>query len=297
MEPIIEYLLQSIIIGIVLNFPLLFVILKKEYLTVPGGTVAGAIATLLIFIISPILWIAFVTFFISSSVISKWRISYKKEILENFAKGTKRDSWQVFSNSFPSIIFGLLYLVIDFFPNLAAGLPNMPLNSPWLFGAFSAIATHTSDTWMTELGIFSPQKPRLITKLSQTVPSGTSGGITLIGTISGIIGSSFTSGIYCCAFSFIYPHEKCILPLFLGMVIIGLGGGLIDSIEGATIQAIYYCEHCLKETEKKSHSCGNTTKLIRGIPFLNNDLVNLTSALLSAFLALFLYILLNINLP
>ena len=60
-------------------------------------------------------------------------------------------------------------------------------------------------------------------------------------------------------------------------------GSLLDSIEGAAIQGIYYCNHCEKETETNPHKrCGNETHLYRGIQLINNDFVNLSSALIVA---------------
>ncbi len=167
---------------------------------------------------------------------------------------------------------------------------NIPFNSPWLFGAFAAIATHTSDTWMTELGVFSPQKPRLITKMKRIVPPGTSGGITLFGTFSGLLGSSIISGIYIVSRVVLLDGEL-ILVLFSVLALSGLVGGFIDSLEGATIQAIYYCYNCSKETEKKLHTCGYNSQLVRGSPVISNDFVNVTSAILSAFIAFISFIL------
>ncbi|MCW5888854.1 MAG: DUF92 domain-containing protein, partial [Anaerolineales bacterium] len=45
-------------------------------------------------------------------------------------------------------------------------------------------------------------------------------------------------------------------------------------------QAIYYCPNCKKETEQHpQHTCGTPTRLQRGWAWLNNDWVNLLSAL------------------
>lgn len=50
---------------------------------------------------------------------------------------------------------------------------------------------------------------------------------------------------------------------------------MVDSWLGATIQAIYYCPTCAKETERHPlHGCGTPTRQICGWSWLNNDLVN-----------------------
>jgi uncharacterized membrane protein len=63
----------------------------------------------------------------------------------------------------------------------------------------------------------------------------------------------------------------------------GLLGSLFDSFLGATVQAIYRCPKCDKETEKHPlHTCGTQTVQVRGWKWLNNDLVNVGCALMGA---------------
>ena len=65
----------------------------------------------------------------------------------------------------------------------------------------------------------------------------------------------------------------------------GLVGSLFDSVLGATIQAIYWCDTCQKETERQVHRCGTETRLFRGWRWLGNDLVNFSASVTGALVA------------
>jgi uncharacterized membrane protein len=65
-----------------------------------------------------------------------------------------------------------------------------------------------------------------------------------------------------------------------------MAGSLFDSLLGATVQAIYWCDRCEKETERKQHRCGAPTRRIRGLPWLGNDGVNFLASVVGATVAL-----------
>ena len=61
--------------------------------------------------------------------------------------------------------------------------------NPLLFIAFvGAMAAVNADTWSTDIGILSPSPPRLITSGRRVTP-GTSGAISLPGTIAALLGA------------------------------------------------------------------------------------------------------------
>ena len=151
-------------------------------------------------------------------------------------------------------------------------------------GYVGALATATADTWATELGVFSPQQPRLITT-GKPVPVGTSGGVTSLGTGASAAGAFFLGVVF-------WLLQRChraysTLPLIAFMS--GLLGSLFDSLLGATIQAVYYCPACDKETERQVHSCGTETQLRRGLHWMNNDVVNFLATLVGGLVAMVAY--------
>ena len=61
---------------------------------------------------------------------------------------------------------------------------------PLAFAFYGALATVNADTWATELGVLARSRPRLMTN-GQTVPVGTSGGVTAEGTLAALAGALF----------------------------------------------------------------------------------------------------------
>jgi len=135
-----------------------------------------------------------------------------------------------------------------------------------------AVAVVTADTWGTEIGVLARHQPRSVLS-GRRVPPGTSGGITLSGTLGGVTGALIVTLTA-------LPFITLSLPQILAIVAFGALGSLIDSALGATVQAQYRCPSCGRKTEKPVH-CGTAAELTRGFPWLRNDAVNLISTLLA----------------
>src|SRR5712692_7874716 len=69
-----------------------------------------------------------------------------------------------------------------------------------------------------------------------------------------------------------FRRSLAALPLIA--LISGLAGSFFDSLLGATVQAMYYCPTCDKETERRIHNCGTQAQPLRGVKWVNNDVVN-----------------------
>ncbi|MEM7118717.1 MAG: DUF92 domain-containing protein, partial [Chloroflexota bacterium] len=58
-----------------------------------------------------------------------------------------------------------------------------------------------------------------------------------------------------------------------------------------TVQQLFYCDVCQKDTERKLHKCGNKTRPLRGWWWLNNDLVNFFASAVGGLTAVLLILL------
>lgn len=219
--------------------------------------------------------LALIFFFVSSSLLSHFREQDKAETAaDKFSKGSQRDIGQVAANGGVAALLSLGY-----------GLASSPtLRERLRAGYTGALATANADTWATELGVLSCRAPRLITT-GQPVAPGTSGGMTALGTASSALGA-FAVGL---VFWLLQGRRRASVSLPWIALLSGLGGSCFDSLLGATVQATYLCPACGKETERRVHSCGTPTSLLRGLPWLNNDGVNFLATLFGALLAMLLH--------
>ena len=235
---------------------------------------AGAVLTgTLIFGLGGWAWgILLIAFFVSSSALSHFRGALKAGLAEKFAKTGRRDLAQALANGG----WGALLAVAALFaPDRWAA-----------FAAFAgAMAAVNADTWATELGVLNPQPPRLITNGKQ-VAVGTSGAISLWGTLAAA-GGALLIGL---AAVIVSPLEGTLtaiqaLSLVVATLLGGLAGSLVDSLLGATVQGVYWCERDKKETEKQVHICGERTRLMRGWAWLDNEWVNFACSVVGSAVA------------
>jgi uncharacterized protein (TIGR00297 family) len=187
-------------------------------------------------------------FFIPSALISR----------HSNEPASPRNGWQVLANGGVAALCALAAPRAAFFAAAFAG----------------AFAAASADTWGTEIGTRSRSAPVSILTLRR-VEAGRSGGVTALGTAATICGA------LCVA---VVASAVRIAP-FWCVAAGGVAGALLDSVLGASLQALRWCPACERECETRRHECGSTTLLRRGAGWLENDGVNLAATLGGAIVA------------
>ncbi|MEZ4714167.1 MAG: DUF92 domain-containing protein [Caldilineaceae bacterium] len=207
-----------------------------------------------------------IAFFISSSLLSRLRSPHKTRAAQHYDKSHARDLMQVLANGGAGSL---------------AALGNLIWPSPLWYAFFmGAMATVNADTWATELGALNRQPPRLITT-GKLVAAGTSGGISVIGTLAALAGALFIGAV-----AGLFDQRQFGNYIWVGGSS-GLIGALCDSMLGATVQCIYFDDELAQETEK-SQRAGQPLRPVRGWPWMTNDMVNLGASIVGGLIGLLL---------
>src|SRR5688572_1449159 len=142
-----------------------------------SGAIAATVVGTIIFGLGGWQWaVLLLTFFVTSSGLSRAFRKRKAGLNEKFSKGHERDAGQVLGNGGLATYFAALHA---FYPESII---------PWI-GFAASLAAVNADTWATELGVLNPTPPHMITDLRKPVEKGTSGGISLLGTLASLLGS------------------------------------------------------------------------------------------------------------
>lgn len=199
-------------------------------------------------------------FFVSSSLLSRWKHAAKRERTESLVgKDGERDARQVLANGG---VFAVAAIAVA-----AGGWAAAPVVG------LAALASATADTWATEVGTAVGGSPRSVLTW-RTLPAGTSGGVTLSGTLASVAGAGFIALLV----------RALGWPAAVALAVGGGGvaGSLADSMLGAVVQARRWCDACERPTERRAHTCGAATRLVGGIGAVDNDFVNLLATVIGA---------------
>ena len=218
---------------------------RARALTISGAASAWAMGTI-IFGVGGWAWgAALVTFFITSSGLSRWRRRDKARL--GFEKGGRRDAGQVWANGGAAAACALLALRLPF------------AQAHLLF--LAALAAANADTWATEIGAAWGGTPRDV-RTGRRVPAGTSGAVSAAGTAAALAGALLLG-------LFAAPQGAGAVGVVTAA---GLAGALGDSLLGATVQAQW------RDPADPGTLDGAPRRGVppeRGLAWVGNDLVNL----------------------
>jgi uncharacterized protein (TIGR00297 family) len=204
-------------------------------------------------------------FFVSSSLVSRFARSFSRVD----PKGNCRDYRQVYANGGVAALSAIL----------GSRDPRLAL---WL--VTSSLAAAAADTWATSVGGWSRLPPRVLWS-GRRVEPGTSGGVTVLGCLGAFAGAALVAGTGALAsrLAFLFPVGT----------LIGFVGMLADSTLGGWVQGRFFCPTCEQASEWRIHRCGTPTIWLGGVPWLDNDLVNLLATALAAGIAAWAWVCLS----
>ncbi len=272
------HMLQSVTIGLIGSLAVAGAAYWRKSLSGSGFAAAVLLGTLM-YAAGSLAWFGtLIVFFITSSVLSKWKSRKKAAAESGYAKSGRRDAGQVLANGGVGLLLCLAYALWP--------------HPVWWAAYVGVMATVTADTWATEIGGLSRTQPRSIVSGRRVAP-GTSGGITPLGLGASAAGGLLIGGT-AWTLAALQPGAGAVigtaepafglLPLLLIGVLGGLTGSLLDSWLGAVVQVMYRCTVCGKEIEKNRH-CKAAAVRYRGLAWMTNDAVNGLSSLIGGAVA------------
>jgi len=251
--------LTNVDVGALCAAAVSYVAFRAHALTGGGALAAFAIGTATFGTLGPPGAAVLLTFFITSTLLSRLGRRRKRGLVEA-GKAGARDGAQVLANGGIAALCAVL---------AAWGQDH------YIAAFAGALAAANADTWGTELGTLSPHQPRSLLTL-RPVAAGLSGGVTLLGTAAEVAGA----GAIALVTALVALHGAW--AAFAG----GVAGALVDSLLGASLQALRWCPQCKRACEVDPHACGANTVLVRGAGWFGNDAVNFAATATGAAVAL-----------
>jgi uncharacterized protein (TIGR00297 family) len=258
-------------VGVVLNAGASIYALRRGSVD-PGGAIVGAVLGTLIFAVgSPLFWLILMAFFLSSTALGRVRSAEKEYLKTIHQKDSRRDLFQVLANGGMGLLMALLF-----------GLTRDPA---WAVGFAVSFASSNADTWASELGVLSRGDPVSLLQL-RPVPRGISGGVSLAGCAASLAGAAFIALIFAAENLALRIVSGGFVRVALFITAGGFLGSLVDSLLGETLQAQYVSAArdnarrpgtSLLLTERGFTDAGMPNRLVHGLAFVNNDVVNFAS--------------------
>jgi len=254
--------LGHLAISAVLSGAIVVVAALARSLSLSGAVAAWAVGFLVYGFGGVALAFPLVAFFATSSLLS--RLPRRGGPAVSQTRGSRRDAVQVLANGgVPAA--------------LALACALHPQSRLLAMLCLAALAAANADTWATEIGSRLSRRPRLVSTWRPVEP-GMSGAVSWTGFVASLLGAAVVVAAGVAA----WPPGTAVLfgrpdmAESLALVWAGLMGSYLDSLLGASVQGIWRCSRCERVTERARHCDAAATRL-RGLAWVDNDVVNLLS--------------------
>jgi uncharacterized protein (TIGR00297 family) len=179
-----------------------------------SGLFSGALVGVVLIVFADVRWfLVMLVFFILGAVSTRWKYEYKLRMGVEQSHGGARGYLNVFANGSVALAAAVLWGVTQ--------------NTIFLALFVGSVASAAADTMASEIGVCGG-RPYLITTF-QKVPTGTNGGVTLLGEGISLIGAVIVS-------LSAYLMGVITLPVAGFCILAGFVGTNIDSVVGAILE-------------------------------------------------------------
>ncbi len=252
--------MEELFAALILSSVISIISYKIKYLTKSGSAAMFVLAFLIFGFGGWKFTLPIVSFFISSSYLTKLNGNKNKPIDTFNSNQGQRNYKQVLANG---SLAALVVLLNKFYDNELLYVVYV-----------SIIASACADTWATEIGTYNKAKTINIVTFKTAEP-GISGGISFPGTMAAF------AAVFFIFVSSVFFINNNLIKSFVIIFASSILGSFADSVMGAVIQSKYLCRNCGRTVETRSH-CNKPAEYVSGIKLIDNNWVNFLSSFTAA---------------
>ncbi|KAG2204821.1 hypothetical protein INT47_004096 [Mucor saturninus] len=262
---------------------------KKKSLTWDGAAAAFALGMVTFSSSLNVFTVVLLTFFLTSSKLTKFKADRKRLLEAEYELSSERNWIQVLCNGLAGGVAVSLFQILCESSSYAC-YDQARWSTVLMWAYIGHYGCCAGDTWASELGILNKSLPTLVTTLKK-VPAGTNGGVSELGLAASLAGGAVVGLSAAITLALEQSCHGFAWEIVLVGSLAGLGGSMIDSFLGATVQESLYSED--QKIIVPERKAGENIKVICGSPILSNHQVNFLASFLTtsicAFAAYYLY--------